>query len=282
MTLQSSGAISINNINTELGSASGTPRSLGDTSSRNLAGVPSGAISLSNFYGKSNELVLDFGTNAMTDVNLRAYADFWGYTNHAKVICKFAGNIDASATSVPAIEVGSWPAGTAVHVIIYGSGQVRGRGGIGGNGSPNVRVAGSPGGAGGPAIKATYTVPGGCTIEIQGSGSIRPGGGGGGGGGGYYNHSNENGGSIAGQNGGNGYSVGIAATLGGNATAGANGGNGGAQGTAGTAGATKTTIGAAKATAGGSGGAGGAAMVNSAYATKVGWSTGVNYWGALS
>lgn len=276
MTLQSSGAISINNINTELGSASGATRSLGDTSSRNLAGVPSGAISLSNFYGKSNELVLDFGTNAMTDVNLRAQADSRGYTNHAKVICKFSGNIDASATSVPAIEVGSWPAGTAVHVIIYGSGQVRGRGGAGGSGQLANGTAAVAGGAGGPAIKATYSIPGGCTIEIQGSASIRPGGGGGGGGGrGYVVGETLQ--YYTGGNGGNGYTVGVAATAG--ATGGTNsgiGGNGGAQGTNGAAGAS-TSWGS-----GAGGGAGGAAMVNSGYVTRVGWSAGVNYWGSLS
>jgi hypothetical protein len=53
MTLQSSGAISIGNINVELGVASTTPRQIGDGQCRGLAGVASGAISMSNFYGKS-------------------------------------------------------------------------------------------------------------------------------------------------------------------------------------------------------------------------------------
>ena len=54
MALQSSGAISINNINVELGKAGTTTSSLGQTDFRTLAGVASGAISMSNFYGKSN------------------------------------------------------------------------------------------------------------------------------------------------------------------------------------------------------------------------------------
>lgn len=54
MALQGSGAISINNINVELGKAGTTQSSLGQTDFRTLAGVPSGAISMSNFYGKSN------------------------------------------------------------------------------------------------------------------------------------------------------------------------------------------------------------------------------------
>lgn len=54
MTLPVSGAISFNAINVELGVAGTTTANINQASYRNLAGVPSGAISLSNFYGKSN------------------------------------------------------------------------------------------------------------------------------------------------------------------------------------------------------------------------------------
>lgn len=54
MTLPTSGAISLNNVNTELGISSGVVISLGATNVRGLAGVPSGPISMSNLYGKSN------------------------------------------------------------------------------------------------------------------------------------------------------------------------------------------------------------------------------------
>lgn len=53
MALQSSGAISINNINVELEKAGTTTSSLGQSDFRSLAGVASGTISMSNFYGKS-------------------------------------------------------------------------------------------------------------------------------------------------------------------------------------------------------------------------------------
>lgn len=53
MTLQSSGAISLGNVNTENGLSATATISMNDTASRNLAGVASGAISMSNFYGKS-------------------------------------------------------------------------------------------------------------------------------------------------------------------------------------------------------------------------------------
>lgn len=54
MTLPSSGLISTNDINVELGRAANTAMSLNDADVRALAGVPSGAIGLSDFYGKSH------------------------------------------------------------------------------------------------------------------------------------------------------------------------------------------------------------------------------------
>ena len=71
MTLQTTGPISFSNINTELGVASTTTRSLNDTTSRTLAGVASGTISMSNFYGKSAATFTPAGgTTAGTAVTL--------------------------------------------------------------------------------------------------------------------------------------------------------------------------------------------------------------------
>lgn len=58
MTLQASGAISLGNVDVELGQTATTPISMGSGSPRTLAGVPSGAISMSNFYSKSNGTAL--------------------------------------------------------------------------------------------------------------------------------------------------------------------------------------------------------------------------------
>lgn len=54
MTLPSSGAISLSNVDTELGLSSTAQISMNCTNVRTLFGVPSGAISMSNGYGKSN------------------------------------------------------------------------------------------------------------------------------------------------------------------------------------------------------------------------------------
>lgn len=56
MALQSSGAISLNNVNVELGNAGTAAIGMGNTAPRDLAGVASGAISLASFYGKSYAL----------------------------------------------------------------------------------------------------------------------------------------------------------------------------------------------------------------------------------
>jgi len=53
MTLQSSGTISLSNIDVEIGRSSTATINLNESTVRTLAGVSSGAISLSNFYGKN-------------------------------------------------------------------------------------------------------------------------------------------------------------------------------------------------------------------------------------
>ena len=53
MTLPASGPISFNAINVELSTAGTTSANINQASYRTLAGVASGQISLSNFYGKT-------------------------------------------------------------------------------------------------------------------------------------------------------------------------------------------------------------------------------------
>lgn len=283
MALQTSGAISINNINIEMGSASGTPRSLGETSSRNLAGVPSGAISLSNFYGKSNvqEVIFDNSGGALgnwQDQNLwnKLVSSGIAITSSSVKIILRNITITSSAISIAAIETGSgWPAGTNLEVVIESTSQIVGRCGTGGAGAgASSSGTASPGGAGGRALTITSAISGG-SIKITNQGAIRGGGGGGGGGGRGSNSNGKAGGVtlLAGGTGGTGYgSTGTAGAVAA-ATAGTKpnyfggqGGTGGAEGTVGNAGAAGTGT---ASSAGAAGGAAGPAIINSALATIV-------------
>lgn len=76
MTLQSSGAISLGNVNTELGRSNTATISLGETAVRTLAGVSSGAIALSSLYGKSNVSFSPAGGSAGSPQALDDFAIF--------------------------------------------------------------------------------------------------------------------------------------------------------------------------------------------------------------
>jgi hypothetical protein len=73
MTLNASGPLSIGgtttgqSINLELGLAQNATSGLGDTNFRTLAGVATGAISMSNFYGKSNIVLKGYWPGGFTN-----------------------------------------------------------------------------------------------------------------------------------------------------------------------------------------------------------------------
>ena len=93
MALQGSGAISINNINVELGKAGTTTSSLGLADFRTLAGVASGAISMSNFYGKSKYISASGGT-ITTYGNYRVHTFSSSGTFTVSQVGDITGNID--------------------------------------------------------------------------------------------------------------------------------------------------------------------------------------------
>jgi hypothetical protein len=178
MALPVSGPISFNAINVELDVAGTTQASLNQASYRTLAGVPSGAISMSNFYGKANEFAFTISSN-QTNANLRTLAVNAGWNQSVKVVATIGSGIyiSSNSTATPALTVnGSFPGG----VELINNGFIVARGGAGGRGSGrnsvSVNAAGTAGSAGGLALSVS------SAITINNAGTIGGGGGGGGGG----------------------------------------------------------------------------------------------------
>ncbi|WP_315804030.1 hypothetical protein [Bradyrhizobium sp. SZCCHNS3002] len=159
--------------------------------------------------------------------------------------------IGSNSSAVPSFNIGIWPGGVTINLIIAGA--IIGAGGAGGTGGSNSIsggiINGSPGGNGGTALYArspvnvTYTgaLWGGGGGGGGGTAGIASGGGGGGGGAGV----------IGGTGGGPGYGDGASGTFGGSGTLFAGGGPGGG-------GAIGTPGGSSGGAGGGPGAAGGA------------------------
>lgn len=173
MALQSSGAISLADIQTEFGGSN--PIAISEYYGA-AAGVPaSGAISISSFYGKSNTQSFTISTD-QTNLDLRAWAVTAGWDQSANLEITIGSGVYIYSTAVgtPAMTIaGSFPSGVTLinNGFIVGDG---GNGGIGGVGNS----AGSAGGVGGLALSVS------SAVTIANSGTVAGGGGGGGGGGG--------------------------------------------------------------------------------------------------
>lgn len=174
MTLPVSGAISFNAINVELGVAGTTNANINQASYRTLAGVASGAISLSNFYGKSNVFSFTISAN-QTNANLRtlAVAAGWNQSSAVSATINSGVYVYSTSTGTPGLTInGSFPGG----VTLINSGIIQGMGGAGGTGGFAI-AAGAAGASGGLALSVSVAV------SINNANSISGGGGGGGGGG---------------------------------------------------------------------------------------------------
>jgi hypothetical protein len=299
MTLPVSGAISFNDINVELGVAGATQASLGQASYRTLAGVPSGAISMSDFYGKANEFSFSIASDT-ANVDLRAAALAAGWNETIKVKCTINSGVIVYSTSTGSYAMtisGSFPGG----VELVNSGTILGRGGNGGNGgqgsSGNAGNNGASGTAAGPALFVSTAVSINNVNRIAGGGGGGGGGGaqggggccgisGGGGGGGIGTSAGGSGSTVTGgcsglvarsqdggggsltSNGGGGsgsangpFTAGTGGSGGGYGSSGSNGGGG--------SGGSEESCGSGTAYSGGSGGAAGAAVVGDSNITWI-------------
>lgn len=181
MTLQSSGPISFSNISVELGAASTTLRSLNDAAVRTLLGVPSGAISMSNAYGKSNRLQrsLTFSANAVnptvTPANVAMGGGYTAGITDLTITVNSGVYLYSNTTSSPALSISGFAAGDTITLV--NNGYIMGSGGNGGDvgTSTSNRFAPNNGLPGGSAINLLNN------ITINNTNGYIAGGGGGGG-----------------------------------------------------------------------------------------------------
>ena len=172
MALPSSGTISLNDCHMELGASSGTTVSMNDSDMRSLAQVSSGAISLSNFHGKANEMTF-VATAGPTN----------GYMFNANVVASQISGFSSGMTLripsnvyIQAVYNTDSALTLDIPCTIINEGRIIGCGGRGGSyGWPSFMNPGA-GQDGGNAINVTSN---GVTIINQSSGYIAGGGGGG-------------------------------------------------------------------------------------------------------
>ena len=173
MALPSSGPISLADVNVELGLSATAQISLNDSAVRTLFGKPSGAISMSDGYGKANQFAFTISSN-QTNANLRTLAVNAGWNQTSKVVATINSGIyiSSNSTATPGLTInGSFPNG----VELVNNGFIIGMGGNGANGVA-AQTANS-GAAGGLALSVA------SAISVRNNGTIGGGGGGGGGGG---------------------------------------------------------------------------------------------------
>ena len=168
-------------VDVELGLSSTATISFNDAAARGLAAVPSGQISLSNFYGKSHTITINLTINSPVS-NYTIFSAAGSPSAPAIVTITNNSVVTSTSTAIPAMQTGTgWHAGSTITII--NNGYIAGRGGAGGNGGGyaafgNVTAAhGGAGGGGGLGLYLQYPV----TLNNT-SGYLYGGGGGGGGG----------------------------------------------------------------------------------------------------
>ena len=189
MTLPASGAISLNQVNVELGLSGTASINMGSAAVRGLFGVASGQISMSNGYGKSNTFTLTISSSAQ-EVNLSSAATAAGWNGSSSLIVNINSGVYLWSNNVANAGFLVNVAGAAINNSEY----IIGKGGVGGNG------VGTDGGAGGPAMIISSGTT--SVTVTNNSGAYIAGGGGGGAGGTTYASAGGGGGGGAG--GGNG------------------------------------------------------------------------------
>jgi hypothetical protein len=112
MTLQSSGAISASQINTELAASATATIGLNDTTARTLAGIPSGAISMSHFYGTSSAYDWAIFGGGQVSTGRVATTDKHTYTSNVNTAATALGGVQSALAATGNSTVGIFGGGS--------------------------------------------------------------------------------------------------------------------------------------------------------------------------
>ena len=138
MALQTSGDISLNDVNVELGVGGTSIIGMNDANVRSLFQVVSGAISMSDGYGRSALAKLYIAATT-TEINLRSWAiaNGWPGTGAVEIYVNSGVWVYSDTAAVPAITIdGNWPLG----LTLINNGIIMGMGGSG-NGSAAISTS---------------------------------------------------------------------------------------------------------------------------------------------
>jgi hypothetical protein len=232
MTMVSSGPISLGgtatsgglnqSVNVELGRSGTASINMNEAAVRTLAGVPSGAITMNNFYGKSNRVAISrtFTANtANASQNLSAIAGYVAGKSDITITINSGIYLYSTSTGTPGLNLTGGTTGDTVTLV--NNGFIMGMGGTGGGYQSGAATFGTSGGTAlniGTGINITINNTNGSAYIGGGGGggsnsnAYSSGGGGAGGGAGGYTGFNSPfatggvGGSI-GSTGGNGVST---------------------------------------------------------------------------
>lgn len=165
-------------VNIELNRAATATINMNESAVRTLFLVPSGAISMNDAYGKSNEYNVTISSNQI-NANLRTIAinAGWNGINTLIVTINAGVYVYSNSTATPALTIsGSFPNG----LNLINNGYVVGMGGAGNQGAAATGSGGGNGFSGGTALSVS------SAVTINNASGVIAGGGGGGGGGGSF------------------------------------------------------------------------------------------------
>lgn len=187
MTLQSSGAISLNDIQNEFGGANPIGMNEyyagGSYVPSGTGSIPSsGTINFAQFYSTQKRFTLNYTVNGATaNMNMWNLAVSYGWNQSTPITINLtnASFIYGSDTGQWALHAGgsSWPSTSVLNLTNNGGCYIVGAGGNGGNGSQYTVTQATNGGGGGHAILCN----GNLHVNLWNNGGIYGGGGGGGG-----------------------------------------------------------------------------------------------------